>query len=232
MCDDRVELNRAAFVAGSLAALGAALAKSARAASPPVTGIAPADGLARLMAGNRRFVNNDFPPLSPIAEKREMLSESQAPFAAILSCADSRVVPNIVFLQSIGDLFVARAAGNYPDDLVLGSVEYAVEHLGTRLIMVLGHQNCGAVKAVYSAIENAQPLPPHLHSIERLIAPGIESVVRARGSLNDAIKANVRAAVQAFKAAPPVLAPGVSSGHVRVVGAFYALGTGSVSLLE
>ena len=138
------------------------------------------------MAGNKRFLNDDFPNLSRVAEKRKALQEGQAPFVVILSCSDSRVIPNLIFVQNIGDLFVARVAGNYPDDLVAASIEYAVEHLGSRLIMVLGHQGCGAVQAVYSAIQTKQPLPTHLSTIERLITPGIASVVQSRGGAKEA----------------------------------------------
>ncbi|MBV8529691.1 MAG: carbonic anhydrase, partial [Candidatus Eremiobacteraeota bacterium] len=148
--------DRASFLAGSFAVIGAGLATRAG-ATPPAAGSAsalvpPQRLLDQLMAGNKRFVAGDFPAMTQLAEKREQLVDTQAPFAAILTCADSRVVPNLIFVQGIGSLFVARVAGNYPDDLVTGSIEYAIDHLGTRLVMVLGHQNCGAVKAVYSAI--------------------------------------------------------------------------------
>lgn len=236
MSHNRIELRRADFLAGSLAAM-AALPQVARATAPaaaPSTGPqqSPEQLLARLMTGNKRFVNDDFPTTNQFAEKREMLLSSQAPFAAILGCADSRVVPNIVFVQSIGDLFVVRVAGNYPDDLAFGSLEYADEHLGTRLFMVLGHQNCGAVKAVYSAIETNTPLPPHLSAIERLIAPGIADVVRAHGSQDEAVEANVRAAVARLKSTPPDLSKDASSRKILVVGGVYQLASGQVRLLE
>ena len=150
----------------------------------------------------------------------------------MLSCADSRVIPELIFIQGIGQLFVTRVAGNYPDDMVTGSLEYAIEHLGTRLIMVLGHQNCGAVKAVYSAIETKTPLPRHLSTIEEYIRPGIESVVKARGSLREAIEANARAAAADLRATPPFLSQAVSSGHLRVVSAVYQLGSGAVRIVD
>jgi carbonic anhydrase len=235
MSHERIAFNRAAFLAASLAA-AAALPEVARgSASPASSGPAPSPErlLGRLMAGNNRFVHNDFPALTNrIAEKRELLKKSQAPFAAILSCSDSRVVPNLVFVQGLGDLFVTRVAGNYPDDLVTGSIEYAVEHLGTRLVMVVGHENCGAVKAVYSAIETKTTLPPHLSTIQRLLSPGIAEVVRAGGTEMAAIEANVRTAVATLKTMPPALSKDVSSGRVLVVGGVYELGSGQVRLLE
>lgn len=232
MDHDGFEFNRAAFLTGSLAAMSLGLSSEARAAAPAASGIAPDEGLAQLMAGNARFVANDFPTSNKIAEKRELLKETQAPFAAVLSCADSRVIPELIFIQGIGQLFVTRVAGNYPDDLVSGSLEYAVEHLGTRLIVVVGHQNCGAVKAVYNALESKTPLPPHLNAIGAAVAPGIENVVAARGGLAKAIEANVHAAAAALRNTPPVISKAVASGHVRVAGAYYRLGTGKVDLIS
>lgn len=229
MQDDRIAFKRGAFLAGSLAAVG--IPHLARAATAG-TGVDPDQALARIMDGNRRFVANEFPTTNKVAEKRELLQESQAPIAAILSCADSRVIPELIFIQGIGQLFVTRVAGNYPDDLVTGSLEYAVEHLGARLILVLGHQNCGAIKAVYDAIEEKKPLPPHLSAIQSAIAPGIGAVVRGQGSMMAAVEANVRAAAAELRATPPVLSEAVSSKKIRVAGAVYQLGSGQVRLID
>ncbi len=155
-----MECNRAAFLTGSLALASGALARSADAATAPPASATPEMLLGQLMAGNKRFVDNDFPSTNRIADKREMVVEGQAPFASILSCADSRVIPEFVFVQGIGQLFVTRVAGNYPDDLVTGSIEYAIEQLGTTVILVLGHEGCGAVKAVYSTLQKKEELPP------------------------------------------------------------------------
>jgi carbonic anhydrase len=184
------------------------------------------------MAGNKRFIDDDFPNVNRFAEKRELLKASQAPFAAILGCSDSRVIPNLVFVAGIGDLFVARVAGNVADDLVIASLEYSVEHLGTRLIMVLGHEGCGAVKAVYSAIQTNTSLPTHLAEIQRLMAPGIAGVVQARGTEDAAVEANVRAVVAKLRTTPPVMARGADSGQLLIVGGIYRLGTGGVRLVE
>lgn len=229
------DMNRSAFLAGTAAVIGAAMPRpteSAAHASAGANSEPPERLLGRLMAGNRRFLENDFPAFNGLSQKREALASGQAPFAVILSCCDSRVVPNLIFVQGMGDLFVSRVAGNYPDDMIAGSIEYAVEHLGTRLIMVLGHEGCGAVQAVYAAIQTNKPLPPHLSTLERFISPGIAEVVRSRGSMNDAIRANVRAAVAALKTTPPVLSKGVDSGHLLVTGGYYYLASGEVKLLE
>jgi carbonic anhydrase len=229
---DRMLFNRAAFLAGGAATISAALPERSRAAPPVPAGVTPERLLGRLMAGNKRFIDDDFPNVNRLAEKRELLQASQAPFAAILGCSDSRVIPNLVFVQGIGDLFVARVAGNVPDDLVIASLEYSVEHLGTRLIMVLGHEGCGAVKAVYSAIETNTSLPTHLAEIQRLMAPGIAAVVQARGTQDAAVEANVRAAVARLRTSPPVMSSGAASGHLLIVGGIYRLGTGEVRLVE
>ncbi len=164
--------NRAGFLTGSLALATGILARPADAATAPPASATPEMLLGQLMGGNQRFVDNDFPAVSRVAQKRELVVEGQAPFASILSCSDSRVIPELVFVQGIGQLFVARVAGNYPDDLVTGSIEYAIEHLGTTVILVLGHEGCGAIKAVYSAMQKKQELPEHLSTIQQLIAPG------------------------------------------------------------
>ena len=227
-------VNRAAFLAGTLAAAAAAAPQPAWSSAPaaPAEQASPQELLGRLMAGNRRFLNNDFPPLSTVAQKREALTEMQAPFAAVVSCSDSRVIPNFVFVQGMGDLFVVRVAGNFPDDLGVGSLEYTVEHLGSKLIMIVGHENCGAIKAVYSSIKEKKPLPPHLSAIERVIAPGIKEVVNGGGSMNDAVTANVRAGVALLKSSPPVLSKAVEEGSILIVGGFYHLATGEVTVIR
>ncbi|HEY2477023.1 MAG TPA: carbonic anhydrase [Candidatus Cybelea sp.] len=233
---DGFRFNRAGFLVGSLATIGAGLCEQAIAIAAPPAGITstvpPQQLLNRLMAGNKRFVNNQLPRQGSLIEKREALIDTQAPFASILTCADSRVVPNFVFVQGLGDLFVERVAGNFPDDVVIGSIEYAVEHLGTRVIMVLGHQNCGAVKAVYSAIETNTPLPAHLLAIQQAMAPGIAGVVKAKGSMDQAISANVNAAVAKLRISPPIISKGAADGSLLVVGGVYHLANGEVKLVS
>ena len=114
---------------------------------PPVASVSPEVALARLKEGNARFVAQAVSAGKPTAARRAETAQTQAPFAIIVGCADSRTAPELVFDQNLGDLFVVRTAGNLVDDHGLGSIEYAVDHLGTRLIVVLGHSRCGAVKA-------------------------------------------------------------------------------------
>src|SRR5438105_2921376 len=159
------------------------------------------------------------------AKRRAELTKSQHPFAIIVSCSDSRVPPEIVFDQGLGDLFVIRVAGNVIDDHSLGSVEYAVDHLVVRLIVVLGHQRCGAVKAAKETIAAKTKAPAHIQSLVTAIQPAVEATVK--DDLEATIKANVKDVAQALRSSTPVLKPKVDSGDVRVVGAYYNLDTGA-----
>src|SRR6266516_3202205 len=141
------------------------------------------------------------------AKRRAELTKSQHPFAIIVSCSDSRVPPEIVFDQGLGDLFVLRVAGNVIDDHSLGSIEYAVDHLAVRLIVVLGHERCGAVKAA-------------------------KETIAAKGDLQATVRENVKNVVQALRSSAPVLKTKVYSGELKVVGAYYSLDTGSVAFPE
>jgi len=164
------------------------------------------------------------------AKQREELANAQHPFAVIVGCADSRVPPEIVFDQGLGDLFVLRVAGNVIDDHSLGSVEYAVDHLGVRLMVVLGHQRCGAVKAAKETIAAKGKAPAHIQSLVTAIRPAVEAT--ASGDLEATVKANVKDVVQALRSSTPVLKAKVDSGDVRVVGAYYSLDTGTVTFLD
>src|SRR5262245_20177847 len=141
-------------------------------AADPTTPSVPADeALSRLKAGNERFAHTKMSTRKPNAKRRAATAQVQHPFAIIVGCADSRVSPDIIFDQGIGDLFVVRTAGNLVDDYALGSIEYAVEHLGSRLIVVLGHQRCGAVQAALSG----GSAPGHIESLVRAIQPAVEA---------------------------------------------------------
>jgi carbonic anhydrase len=164
------------------------------------------------------------------AKRRAELTKSQHPFAIIVSCSDSRVPPEIVFDQGLGDLFVIRVAGNVIDDHSLGSIEYAVDHLAVRLVVVLGHQRCGAVKAAKDTIATKTEAPAHIQSLVTAIQPAVEATVH--GDLETTVKANVKDVLQALRSSTPVLKPKVDSGELRVLGAYYTLDTGAVSFLD
>src|SRR5438046_5665529 len=157
------------------------------------------------------------------ATRRADLKASQHPFAIVLSCSDSRVPPEIVFDQGLGDLFVLRVAGNVIDDQSLGSIEYAVDHLAVRLIVVLGHQRCGAVKAAKETIAAKGKAPAHIQSLVMAIQPAVEATVN--GDLEATVKANVKDVVQALRSSTPILKPKVDSGELKVLGAYYSLNT-------
>jgi carbonic anhydrase len=160
--------------------------------------------------------------------RRAELATTQHPYAIIVSCSDSRVGPEIVFDQGIGDIFVVRTAGHVLDDPGLGSIEYAVEHLGTHLIVVLGHERCGAVTAAASGGE----APGHIASIVRKIQPAVAEVKGQPGDLvENAMRANVRHVVHELKESHPILSEFVHEGKLKVVGARFDLDTGAVELV-
>lgn len=186
------------------------------------------DALRMLLAGNRRYRLNFPSRPHQTTEFRVRTSQGQHPFAAILTCADSRVPPEIIFDEGIGDLFVVRVAGNIVDDAVLGSLEYAVEHLGVNLIMVLGHTGCGAVKAT---LEGGEP-GTHIEKLAEAIRPAVKLVPKdAKDRLTAAIESNVRLGVDQLKSAKPILKAGCGAGKLEIHGACYDLASGAVNLL-
>lgn len=234
MSSDRHSLSRAGLIrlgagAFSLAALAAA-GYRADAATGAGAGVAPADALARLEAGNARYVSGALKNSQGLVERRLALTGGQAPYASILSCSDSRVPPELVFDEHVGELFIFRNAGNFVDPAVLGTLEYGYAPLGAKLILVLGHEGCGAVSATYDAIKEGRMLPPNLDTIQKGIQDGIRSVVTAGESKNAAVVANARAQAAKLKSSP-VLGPAIASGACKVVAAEYHLGTGKVTLL-
>ena len=192
--------------------------------------VAPAEAVSKLKEGNGRYTSGNLEHPGQTTERRAELTKDQHPFAVILSCSDSRVPPEIVFDQGLGDLFVVRVAGNVIDDHGLGSIEYAVDHLGARLIVVLGHQSCGAVKAAKETIAAKGKAPGHIQSLVTAIRPVVEAT--AKDDLETTVKANVKHVVQALRSSTPILKAKVDSGEVQVIGGYYSLDTGDVSLLD
>jgi carbonic anhydrase len=181
----------------------------------------------RLIAGNARYVAGK-PFRVDHAPRREAVAPAQMPFAIVLGCSDSRVPPELVFDQGLGDLFVVRVAGNVLDDQGLGSMEYAVEHLHAALIVVLGHSSCGAVKAAVSG----EPAPGHIGAIVHALKPAVASTRGRPGDpVANAVNANIQRVVGQLKAAKPILAERIKAGTLKVVGGRYDLSTGTVELL-
>ena len=190
--------------------------------------VSPADAMHRLVDGNERFVQEKMAAGHRDASRRAELAGGQRPFAVVLGCADSRVPPELVFDQGLGDLFVIRVAGEVAPAEVIGSIEYALEHLGCRTVIVLGHERCGAVEA---ALGTAAP-HAHVGTIVRRIRAAIAPVRSRPGdALDNAVRANVAASVNEVRSSKPLLAPAVQKGDVKVVGGRYDLDTGVVEIL-
>jgi carbonic anhydrase len=192
--------------------------------------VAPAEALAKLKEGNARYTSGNLQHPGQTAERRTELARTQHPFAAILCCSDSRVPPEVVFDQGIGDLFIVRVAGNVINDEGLGSLEYTVDHLGTRFILVLGHQRCGAVDAARETIAAKGKAPGHIQSLVTAIKPVVEAT--AKEDLDATIKANVKHVVDALRSSTPILKAEVDSGKIQVIGGYYSLDTGAVTFLD
>lgn len=161
--------------------------------------------------------------------RRAELANGQSPFAAVLTCSDSRVVPTIMFDAGLGDLFEIRVAGNIASPVTVASFEFAVLELGCELIMVLGHGGCGAVKAT---LEATGPLPGQLAALSEAIAPSCECVLgTGPDDVETVIRENVRRQVEILRSTAPILADGVSAGRLSIVGARYDLVSGQVEVI-
>jgi carbonic anhydrase len=196
----------------------------------PPNAISPDDALKRLQDGNARYAANARKNRDYSADRAARAS-AQYPFASILSCADSRVAPELAFDEGPGDLFVVRVAGNFVNEDGLASLEYGSLVLGVPLIMVLGHSNCGAVNATIKAVKDSTTLPGHLPSLINAIRPAVLAA-QAKNSadlLVEATAENVRLTVKTLQTAKPILSDLVSAGKLKVVGAVYNIATGKVT---
>jgi carbonic anhydrase len=248
--------RRALLAAGGLAAVGAAaLARpSVASAAPAAPSVASATGLAgpsatsaaatptpttpraalrQLLAGNHRFVTGHARHPHQTAAYLHELAAGQHPFLVTLGCADSRVPPELLFDQGLGDIFDNRVAGNAVDDMLLGSIEYAVEHFTPPVLMVLGHERCGAVTATVEAIESGAPVPGHIATIVAALRPIIEPVLAEPGDkVENGVIANVKAQCRALVDTSDIVREKVDAGTLAVVGARYDLDTGRVTLVS
>jgi len=213
---------------------GLAMAAADRAVAQPAAARDPDAVLARLVEGNKRFVSGHLLHPGRKPEDFAALAEGQAPLAAIVACADSRVAPELVFDQGIGDLFVVRVAGNIVSGAgptVKGSIEFAVGELGVRLILVLGHSQCGAVKAAIKHIDSNDALPGSIGDLIDPIRPAVLAAKDRPGDkLANVIRANVEKGVERLKGLDPILSKLAKTGELKVVGGSYELSTGAVEV--
>jgi carbonic anhydrase len=192
--------------------------------------------LVLLREGNKRFTSGQ---TSLLTRRRPSdfagLAEGQAPIAAIIGCADSRVAPELIFDQGAGDLFVVRVAGNVVDGagaIVKGSIEFAVAELGVRLVMVLGHSKCGAVKAAIQHVDAKDSLPGSIDGLVEMIKPAVgDAAGRTGDKLENVIRANVERSVAKLKTSGPIIPALVESGKVKIIGTVYDLASGVVEIL-
>ncbi|HTC30124.1 MAG TPA: carbonic anhydrase [Candidatus Acidoferrum sp.] len=221
--------GRRAFLLQSAA--GLTLAATTRVSAAPVSGtpLDAAGALSALTAGNARFVA-DKAICPPLTARRLELAEGQSPFAIIVSCSDSRVPVETVFDQIPGNIFGIRIAGNFMDRGGVGSIEYAIAVLKSPLILVLGHSECGAVKAALAyAKDSSAKQPGDIQYLVESIAPGIKN---ATSSLNAAIAANVRVEMHRIHAMSTIVSDAVTAGNVKIAGGVYDLHSGHVTLLS
>ena len=192
-----------------------------------VTTLAPLD---KLKAGNESFVSGH--PLHPdeTLDRIRELKKGQNPFVVVVSCSDSRLPPELVFDQGLGDVFSIRTAGNIIGDYELGSIEYAVEHLHCKLIVVLGHENCGAIQA-YASSENEKNTGDHIQNLVDYIASEEEQKTipaNQKSDIDILVKANITHGVNFLKSSTPVLKPLVDKNEIQIIGAYYDLDSGKV----
>ena len=202
--------------------------------------ISAREALERLREGNRRFADEacDSIAIASPARRRELMA-GQEPFAIILGCSDSRVPAEMVFDQGLGDLFVIRVAGNVVAASQIGSVEFAVERFHTRLVLVLGHSQCGAVQATVEELERpSESRSPNLRAIVDRIRPSVETLVETdlrrdhQALVHHAVRANIRASVDHLRHGSPILERLIQEEGLLVVGAEYSLETGIVDFFD
>lgn len=234
----RSALSWRQLLRGGAAILGIAAAQlawpgmRAAAAAPRRQQPDPNTALQRLLDGNQRFVSDVLLNPNRSAERRAQVAPSQEPFAVILGCSDSRVSPEVIFDQGVGDLFVVRVAGNVVTDEGAASIEYAVTTFGTPLVLVLGHNRCGAVQAAVKVASTGATLPGSLPALVRALQPAVTATKRQPGDpVENAGRANVSLAVGGLTAFDASLADRVRSGSLRVAGGYYDLDTGLVEII-
>jgi carbonic anhydrase len=203
-------------------------------ASEAGSGVSADEALAKLMAGNKEFIAGNIDGLdhkSSPSVRKDLAVNGQKPYAIIVDCSDSRAVPEIIFDKGLGEVFVIRVAGNVVAPHELGSIEYALEHLGAKLVMVLGHSKCGAVTATYNYTEGSIE-SPNLMSLVDSIMPAVTAAKAHGGDLEEAITENAKLVAEELEKKSAVIKEFVESKGAKIVPAKYDLYTGVVSILH
>lgn len=229
--------SAAIAVPAALSAADKPAASSSLPAAPVVDGksaLTPDEALDLLKKGNDAFLRDELVFPNRGERRRLELAKGQAPFCAYVSCSDSRVPPELLFGRGLGELFIIRNAGNTVDTVAMGSIEYAVAELGVPLVVVMGHESCGAVKAAMAVVESNARFPGQ---IGNMIEPIIPAVLEARGQTGDAtenaVRQNVRRVVRTLREeSDPLLLEPLKQGRLKIVGAYYHLDTGVVDFFD
>jgi carbonic anhydrase len=237
MCVVCNTVNRRRFLSFAVAGVAAAGALAAGGGIPrarAATTLTPDEALAKLKEGNQKFVAAPQLCELDMATRRAGLANEQSPWATVLTCSDSRVPPELIFGGvGLGELFVARNAGNMADTATMGTIEYGAEHLGTPLVVVLGHQRCGAVVAACEVVEKHTKLPGSIGPMVDAIVPAAQAVHGQAGDFVDnAVRESARRTAAKVMAQSTIVADLVHEGKVKVVYARYDLGTGVVDFLS
>lgn len=235
--DRRRFLRLAGLGAGALLLAGALPGRIVQAAEKssappkPQNVVSPDQALKRLIEGNERYVSGNS-TTHDFKDEREALVSGQNPFVAVLSCSDSRIAPEYAFDTARGDLFAIRLAGNFVTGEGLASLEYAVAVLGAPLILVLGHERCGAIEAGIKAVKDKASFPGHIPKLTEALKASVEKVIKQPGDLmENAIAQNVKDSVEQLKKATPLLTDALEKGKLKVVGGVYRLATGKVEMI-
>lgn len=244
---DREQANRRAFLQRAGVSAMVAIGVAAMGTSPlramagdmgpsgvpkPENVVSPKVALKRLMEGNARYVHG-LTRRHEFLRERERLTGGQNPYAAILSCSDSRVSPEYAFDSARGDLFVSRVAGNVVNNDITASLEYAVAALHVPVILVLGHEKCGAVDAAVKVVTKGESYPGKIQSLAQKMRPAVEEAVAGPGEvLHAAIVQNVRDGMKLLRAQSTIICSAEKAGKLKVVGGVYRLSTGKVELLD
>lgn len=196
--------------------------------------MAPDEALALLREGNAAFLRGDVTAPDIGTARRLSLAQGQAPFCAYVSCSDSRVPPELLFGRGLGELFIVRNAGNTVDTVARGSIEFAVAMLGVSLIVVMGHEGCGAVKAAMSVVESNARFPGAIGTMIESIIPAVLEAKQLNGDpIENAVRSNVRRVVSGLReASAPILLSPLAQGRLKIVGAYYSLSTGEVEFFD